>query len=132
MAVSDEHKAAMQQGRVEARHVRAYLNMLESAQPLVDATTPEKLEGRIASLADEIAATSDPAKRLELIQKRMDTEDALAAAEGAEDADQIESDFVAVALAYSQRKGISYSAWREIGVPASVLRAAGVPRTRRG
>ena len=29
---------------------------------------------------------------------------------------------------YAQRKGISYAAWRELGVPADVLKKAGISR----
>jgi hypothetical protein len=32
------------------------------------------------------------------------------------------------ARAYSRAKGISYGAWREVGVPADVLREAGIAR----
>ena len=33
-----------------------------------------------------------------------------------------------VAKAYSQRKGIEYASWRELGVSAEVLKRAGVSR----
>ena len=36
--------------------------------------------------------------------------------------------FVDAAAEYSERKGITYSAWRELGVPAAVLKRAGVKR----
>ena len=39
-----------------------------------------------------------------------------------------EADFIAVAQSYAQRKTISYAAWRAVGVPASVLKQAGVGR----
>ena len=39
-----------------------------------------------------------------------------------------EADFVAVAQAYSRRKGITWAAWREVGVPRRVLEAAGIER----
>ena len=45
--------------------------------------------------------------------------------------DTLEEAFVGAASEYSDRKGISYSAWRELGVPAAVLKRAGVKRTRR-
>jgi hypothetical protein len=32
------------------------------------------------------------------------------------------------AAPYSERKGITYSAWREVGVPANVLEKAGISR----
>ena len=34
------------------------------------------------------------------------------------------------AKGYSERKGISYAAWREAGVPAATLKAAGISRGR--
>ena len=43
-------------------------------------------------------------------------------------ADVLEDEFVDAASGYSQRKGISYTAWRELGVPASVLKRAGIGR----
>ncbi len=32
------------------------------------------------------------------------------------------------AAKYAERKGISYAAWRELGVPADVLKKAGISR----
>jgi hypothetical protein len=46
------------------------------------------------------------------------------------DVDQLEEAFVAVARSYGERHGISYAAWRELGVPAAVLRRAGIVRDR--
>ncbi len=40
----------------------------------------------------------------------------------------LEADFVKAAKNYSERKGISYAAWREAGVDAGVLKAAGLRR----
>ena len=42
-----------------------------------------------------------------------------------------EDAFVAVAAAYSRRHHIAYATWREVGVPAAVLRRAGVTPSRR-
>jgi hypothetical protein len=44
------------------------------------------------------------------------------------DLSALEREFAKVAQAYSQRKGISYAAWRELGVPADVLKRAGIGR----
>ena len=41
---------------------------------------------------------------------------------------RLEAGFVRSAKAYGERKGISYAAWREQGVPAAVLRQAGITR----
>jgi hypothetical protein len=40
----------------------------------------------------------------------------------------LEKAFVKHAKSYSDAKGISYSAWREIGVSPSVLKTAGISR----
>jgi len=43
---------------------------------------------------------------------------------------ELGADFVQLALAYSQRKGITYEAWRSIGVEPRVLKAAWIPKDR--
>jgi hypothetical protein len=45
-----------------------------------------------------------------------------------EDMAGLENEFVKVAKSYSARQGISYGAWRSVGVPAAVLKRAGVGR----
>ena len=44
------------------------------------------------------------------------------------DLSALEAEFVAVAKGYAERKQISYEAWREAGVSASTLKAAGITR----
>lgn len=131
MPMSDEHKAALAQGRREGRAVKAYLKLLGSRRP-GRPVTKESLTSRIAGLNEKIEMEADPLRRLELIQSRLDAEDQMAEVADAVDADEVEAEFVRVAKTYSERKGITYSAWRESGVPAQVLREAGIPRTRRG
>jgi hypothetical protein len=131
MAMSDEHKAALAQGRREGRAVKQYLKMVGSRRP-GRPVTKESLEKRVASLSEKIEGEDDPLKRLELIQSRLDAEDQMADLDEAVDAEAVEKEFVEVAKSYSERKGITYSAWRESGVSAQTLRDAGIPRTRRG
>jgi len=38
----------------------------------------------------------------------------------------LEAEFIAVAAAYGAQRGICYETWREAGVPAVVLRKAGI------
>ncbi len=40
-----------------------------------------------------------------------------------------EEAFVANAKSYGERKGISYEAWRQLGVPAEVLKRAGITKS---
>lgn len=130
-AMSEEHKKALAKGRAQARAVKEYLAAREQESKRGPKMTPEKLRDRIESTQKAIAEEDDPARRLELIQQRMDDEERLAAVEDQPDMDTLEDAFVGAAAEYSDRKGISYSAWRELGVPAAVLKRAGVKRTRR-
>jgi hypothetical protein len=127
--MTEEHKAALARGRKESRIVKRYLEAIAARKP-GRPVTPERLKQRIASLEEKIASAEDPLKSLELRQARLDAEAALSRVESAVDVGDAEADFVEVAKAFSERKGISYGAWREQGVPAAVLSKAGIPRTR--
>jgi len=127
-SMSDAHKAALVTGREQGRAVRAYLEALESNKPKRGRRrTPESIEKRLEAIADLIERT-DPLTRVQLFQERLDLEAELVAGSTQVDLAGLEEGFIAVAAAYAGRKGISYSAWREIGVPAATLRAAGITR----
>jgi hypothetical protein len=126
--MSKEHKAALAEGRDQGRAVRRYLEALEAHKPRRGRKrSPESLKKRLDDVETEIA-TADPLKRLHLVQERLDLQNALEASESKVDLDQLEKDFVKSAAPYSERKGITYSAWREVGVPANVLEKAGISR----
>src|ERR687898_213673 len=82
--------------------------------------TPDSIKKRLSAVEAEYAS-ADPLKRLHLAQERLDLRAALAASESKVDLEKLEKEFVKSAAPYSERKGISYSAWRELGVPAPVL-----------
>ncbi len=63
------------------------------------------------------------------MQERIDLEEELASSENKVDLSGLEAEFIKAAPGYSARKGISYQAWRELGVPASTLKAAGISRS---
>ena len=48
------------------------------------------------------------------------------------DLDALEGEFIRAAGPYSERKGITYDAWRAAGVEPRVLRAAGLSRGLKG
>lgn len=129
MPMSDEHKAALAQGRRESRAIKAYLEALKSRRP-GRPVTPESVRKRIESIDERLAAEDDPLKQLELRQEKIDAEGTLKEVESKEDIDELERGFIDAAKPYSERKGISYTAWRQVGVPARVLKEAGIPRTR--
>jgi hypothetical protein len=126
-----EHKAALAKGREQGRVVREYLAALAEEKKPGRKLDPETLQRRIDETQQQVDAEPDPAKRVELIQKRLDYEDRLADMGEQVDLEALEKGFVKAAKDYSERKGITYSAWREAGVPAAVLKDAGIPRTRR-
>ena len=130
MPMTEEHKAVLARGRRESRAIKAYLQALMSKQPGRPVTV-ESMRQRIATLDKRLNHEEDPLKRVELIQARLDAKHQLAEIEDAPNLEDLEAKFVEVAKAYSERKGISYLAWREAGVPASTLKEAGLPRTRR-
>lgn len=127
--MSKEHKAALAEGRDQGRAVRRYLEALEANKPKRGRKrSPDSMKKRLAAVEDEIAA-ADPLKRLHLVQERLDLQAALEATESTVDVNALEKEFISAAATYSERKGISYSAWRELGVPSNVLDKAGISRT---
>lgn len=131
MDMTQEHKDALAQGRRESKAIKAYLEALDAPKRRGRPVTAESLQMKIADLDGKVRDESDPLRRVELIQARLDTEEALAGFEATENIDALEAGFVEYGNGYSERKGISYAAWREVGVPAPVLKQAGIRRTRR-
>lgn len=127
--MSKAHKEALAAGREQGRAVRAYLEALETHKPKRGRKrTTDSITKRLDAIEAEIA-TADPLRRLQLVQERMALQDELAAAGGdGVDMEALEAGFVAVAAGYAERKGISYAAFREVGVPAATLKAAGISR----
>jgi hypothetical protein len=130
-SLSGEHKEALTRGRTEAKVVREYLAALQSHQPKAGRKrTAESVRRRLAAIEKEIAEMqadmTDPLRLLELMQERIDLTDELKRFEEENVMPVLEQRFVEVAASFSARKGISYGVWRELGVPAAVLRRAGV------
>ncbi len=127
MAMTQEHKDALAQGRREARAIKSYLEALGSRRP-GRPVTPDSLRQRIERLDAKIEAEKDPLRRVDLVQQRLDAAEALKRVSASADLDALEAGFVEHAKSYSDRKGITYAAWREAGVPAAVLRQSGIGR----
>ncbi len=128
--MSDEHKAALAEGRNQGRSVRRYLEALDLHRPKRGRKrTRESMQKRLARIDAELA-TADPLKRLQLIQERLDLNAELEAFDTKVDLTGLEEEFVQAAGAYSARKGISYAAWRELGVEPAVLKRAGISRAQ--
>ena len=127
--MSAEHKAALARGRSEGKAVRDYLDALRANKPKRGRKrTPDSIKKRLSSIDSQLK-DADPLSELRLVQERRDLEYELQSMESAVDLSAIESSFVKVARSYSERQGISYAAWREVGVEASVLKKAGIGRS---
>ena len=129
--MSEAHKAALAVGREEGRAVRRYLEALEATK---------SRSGRRRSVdvlqrqLDETSAAIPQASALErvhLFQRRLDLEGELedTRRHSTPDLGELEAAFIEALPGYSRRKHLSYAAWREAGVPARVLKAAGIRRS---
>ena len=127
--MSDTHKEALAEGRNHARVVGRYLEALEANKPKRGRKrTPDTVKKRLATGGEELNNAAGLA-RLNLLQERRDLEVELAGMQaGTPDLGDLEKEFAKVAKSYSSKKKISYGAWREFGVPADVLKKAGITR----
>src|SRR6185437_3920552 len=127
--MSDTHKEALAEGRNHARIVGRYLEALEANKPRRGRKrTADSVKKRLTTVGAELNDATG-LTRLNLLQERRDLEVELATMQaGAPDLSGLEKDFVKVAQSYSAKKKISYGAWREFGVPADVLKKAGISR----
>lgn len=110
--------------------MKQYLDALEENKPKRGRKrTPESIKKRLAAIEDQLASASS-LKRLNLLQERSDLSEELEreTSEDKVDLSELEAEFVKVAKDYGERKGIAYSTWREMGVPAATLKQAGITR----
>jgi hypothetical protein len=129
-SMSDQHKQALAIGREESRAVRRYLDALEAHKPKRGRKrTADGIARRLRQI-DQRLESADPLTRVNLLQEKMNLESELAAKHESVDLAALEEGFVAAAKGYSERKGITWSAWRAAGISASVLARTGIPRTR--
>lgn len=135
--MTDEHKAALATGRKEGRIVKAYLEALENTSTLTMRRRPmEEIHADIEGITAQIneCARSEVINKLMLIQKRIDLNTELDGTVNFLAFDdkvnlQVKEDaFVEVAKSYSDRKGLTRKAWRQVKVPAAVLNRAGINR----
>jgi len=123
-----QHKAALAEGRTEGRAVKNYLEALQQNRPRRGRKrTPDSIKKRLAAIDAQFGDVS-ALQQLQLVQERMDLQRELETMNTKVDLSALETAFVKTAAKYAQRKGISYAAWRELGVSADVLKQAGISR----
>jgi hypothetical protein len=123
-----QHKAALAQGRAEGRAVKSYLEALDKNRPRRGRKrTGESIKKRLSAIDAQLPDAS-PLLRLQLVQERMDLEKEVSQLDAKVDLSSLEAAFVKTAGQYAERKGISYAAWRQLGVSAETLKKAGITR----
>lgn len=122
------HKEALALGREQSRAVRNYLEALDKNRPKRGRKrTPDSIKKRLAAI-DASLPDATGLKKLELVQERINLEREAEQLDTKVDLGALEEAFVNVAEGYSKRKGITYGAWREVGVSSDVLKRAGISR----
>jgi uncharacterized protein YicC (UPF0701 family) len=124
--MSAAHKKALAQGRREGATVRRYLEAIECSRPRRGRPrTAASIKKQLTAVEKKLTEAESLA-RLQLLQQQEDLESALSEITGVSEIASLEKEFVKIARAYGERKGISYQTWRRFGVSSSVLNAAGV------
>ena len=119
--MSTGHKAALARGRAESASVRHYLEALETSKPKRGRKrTPASIDRRLAAIEEQ----------LHLLQEQKDLTDERSRVNQVKDLSALEKQFIKVAKAYGERKGINYGTWRAAGVSAAVLAKAEIGRSR--
>jgi hypothetical protein len=122
------HKQALAAGRADGKIVRDYLEALKRTKPKRGRKrTPESIKRRLNTIKNEFE-DADAVTQLKFTQERLDLAIELAELTSKVDVAPLEKAFVKIAKGYGERNGITYSAWREIGVDAAVLKRAGITR----
>jgi hypothetical protein len=128
--MSTGHKAALARGRAESATVRHYLEALETSKPRRGRKrTAASIDKRLGTIESQLAG-ADALTRLHLLQEQKDLLDERSRVDQVKDMSALEKEFIKVAKAYGERKGITYSTWRAAGVSATVLQKADISRAR--
>jgi len=121
------------QEKADNRAVRDYLDALSTnTRKRGRKRTADSIKARISAIGDTVGDASST-RRLDLVQERLDLEAELDVMNRAKNVDMggLEARFIKAAASYGTQRGISYTAWREIGISAATLKSAGIGRTRR-
>ena len=125
--LAPEHKTAMAQGRNDTRAIRNYLDALVADRDSRGRRTSRKgLEAKLDSVEEAIKMADDSLRCVMLLQQRISLTTELQELGVVVNIEHLEAEFVKIVGPYSERKGISFQAWREFGVDNKVLKAAGV------
>lgn len=117
----------------QERVVRRYLSAVESAKPGRGTKRTSDAIGNRITKVDELLVSADPLSRVHLTQERIElhAEYVRVTNGSSPDQSQLERDFIRVVRSYGDRNGITFAAWRQVGVDAAVLERAGIHKAER-
>lgn len=127
--MTPEHKAAIAAGRAEGATVKRYLAQLQVKGKPGRPIDPERAGKKLAEVTARLQSEGNPLTRLELEQDMLNLQQKLDVTTDSTNMEELEQEFVKVAKNYAARKAISYQAFRNVGVPAAVLKRARISRT---
>lgn len=122
----------------QTKAVQAYLSALggdikpEKPETHVRSASIQTLGRRLEALDLRLQSELTPVGRLLLLQKRASTKKemeeavALSSRTNPDSIERVKKAFIDVALDFSERHGITYTTWRQMNVPATILKAAGL------
>jgi hypothetical protein len=128
--MSASHKKALAEGRRMSSTIDQYVRALNAPKRRGRQVTTATLRRRLGE-AQARMRTGQGLDRVLAAQEARDLKARLARPSSAQaNIKPLETAFVKVAKKFSASRGITYGAWRDAGVPADVLRRAGIARTR--
>ena len=129
--LSAAHKQALVEGRAMSAAVDRYLSALHTPKRRGRTISKATLTSRLAEARAQ-AKSATGMNRLMAAQAVRDLDAKLAQLDltSRTDIKSLEAAFVKVAKPFGDKRGISYGAWREAGVPAAMLKRAGITRSR--
>jgi hypothetical protein len=129
--LSAAHKRALAEGRTMSATVDRYLAALNTPKRRGRKVSRAALQQRLTDARSRAKSATGVDKVLAAQQVRdLDARIASLDMAGGDDLKSLEAAFVKIAKRFGQNRGIGYGAWRDAGVPAVVLKKAGVARTR--
>lgn len=127
--MSDEHRRRISEAHRQREVISAYLDAVGAPKRRGRRISTEELRDRLSSAEQEMQEATG-VDRLKVAQSIIDLQERITEQEQAELTQQLlgemEKRFIEVAADYAERHKISRQAWREVGVPAKVLKDAGI------
>lgn len=130
--MSAAHKKALADGRRMSKTVDTYIRAIQTPNARGRKVSAAQIKSRLEEARQKVT-TETGVNMLLAVQAVRDLDVKLHTRTNGNSETarkQATAAFIKIAAAFSKSRNISYASWRDIGVPASVLKQAGIARTR--